>query len=268
MSIKCSNCGLVSFAENQDCRRCGMPIGQAPPGAWYGEPLNPGSIVDPAPSYGGAPVGSAPPQGWTPSSDGYGGAYGGGAGGYGNAGYGAGYGSQQAYGGTHGTYAPPYGQHGGYAPSFGYGAIARPYEMADRGTRLLAAILDTVCLYGPFFVSVMLGVMVGDAAIIGGVLLGIAGLLAVAIVQIVMLCQRGQSIGKRALGIRIVKMDTGENGGGVTNVLLRGFVPGLLGMVPYIGPVFSVVNICFIFAADKRCVHDHIASTVVVRGDP
>ena len=140
--------------------------------------------------------------------------------------------------------------------------------MADRGIRLVAAIIDTLCLYAPFLAAVILGVMAGEAGIIVGVILGLLGMLGVFITQIVMLCQRGQTIGKRVLGIRIVKIDTGENGGGVTNVILRGLVPSLIGFVPYVGPLCSLVNVCFIFAADRRCVHDHIASTVVVRGDP
>ncbi len=273
MSVKCANCGLVSFAENQECRRCGMPLGPAGPGAWHQEPVNPGSVVDAAPFYGGsAASGSGPqdwnsnPQSWPPPSDGQHGNAG-----YGNGGYGGGYGSQ-AYGGTQGTYSPPYGQYGqygGYAPSFGYAGYAMPqHEMADRGIRLVAAIIDSLCLYAPFLAAVFLGVMAGEAGIIVGVILGLLGMLGVFITQVVMLCQRGQTIGKRALGIRIVKIDTGENGGGVTNVILRGLVPSLIGFVPYIGPLFSLVNVCFIFAADRRCVHDHIASTIVVRGDP
>ena len=36
-----------------------------------------------------------------------------------------------------------------------------------------------------------------------------------------LLSRDGQTLGKKALGIRIVKRDTGHNGGFVTNVLLR-----------------------------------------------
>lgn len=275
MSVKCSNCGLVSFADNQDCRRCGMPLAQQAPGGWYPEPQNPGSVVDATPSYGGGPAGSAGAQdwgsnaqGWSTPADGYGNA------GYGNQGYGGGYGSQ-AYGGTQGTYAPPYGQQsqfGGYAPSYGYAGYAVPqYELADRGMRLLAAIIDSIVVYVPAIGFVVLGVAMGkEAPVIAvlGVAAGALYALGIVIAQIVMLCQRGQTIGKRVLGIRIVKVDTGQNGGGVTNVILRSLVPGLIGWIPYIGPVFGLINICFIFAQDRRCIHDHIAGTVVVTGDP
>jgi uncharacterized RDD family membrane protein YckC len=252
-----------------------MPLAPQAPGGWYPEPQNPGSVVDATPSYGGGPAGSAGAQdwgsnaqGWSTPADGYGNA------GYGNQGYGGGYGSQ-AYGGTQGTYAPPYGQqgqYGGYAPSYGYAGYAVPqYELADRGMRLLAAIIDSIVVYVPAIGLIVLGVAMGKEAPVVAVLGVAAGALyalGIVIAQIVMLCQRGQTIGKRVLGIRIVKVDTGQNGGGVTNVILRSLVPGLIGWIPYIGPLFGLINVCFIFAQDRRCIHDHIAGTVVVTGDP
>ena len=85
-------------------------------------------------------------------------------------------------------------------------------------------------------------------------------LLAVLTVQAVLLTRDGQSLGKKALNIRIVVYHTGENGGFVPNVLLRGLVNGLLGFIPFYGPV----DIMFIFRNDRRCIHDLIAGTVVV----
>lgn len=277
MGVKCSNCGLVSFADNQDCRRCGMPLASQAPGGWYPEPQNPGSVVGAPPSYGAGLAGSAGSQnwgsgaqGWPPPSDGYGNAGYGNAG-YGDPGYGGGYGSQ-AYGGTQGTYAPPYGQqgqYGGYAQGYGYSGYAAPhFELADRGTRLLAALLDSIVVYVPTIGLILLGAAAGKGVGVLLVIVGILFALCIVVAQIVMLHQRGQTIGKRVLGIRIVKFDTGQNGGGVTNVILRSLVPGLIGWIPYIGPLFGLINICFIFAGDRRCVHDHIAGTVVVNGDP
>jgi uncharacterized RDD family membrane protein YckC len=275
MSVKCSNCGLVSFDENQDCRRCGASLAYPAPGGWNTQPQNPGSIVDAPPTYGSGPAGNAGAPGWgadppgfAPPPDGYGNPGYGNAG-YGNQGYGGGYGSQ-AYGGTQGTYAPPYGQQGAFGgySQFGYAGYAVQHVLADRGTRLAAALIDSATLYIPMFGLFALAISMRSEASILFVIVGLLYALGILVVQIVMLCQRGQSIGKRALGIRIVKMDNGMNGGGVTNVVLRGLVPGLIGLVPYVGPLFSLVNVCFIFAEDKRCLHDHIASTVVVQGDP
>ena len=58
-------------------------------------------------------------------------------------------------------------------------------------------------------------------------------------------------MGKRALGSRIVKMNTVENGGFVRNVLLRLIANGMIGIIPFYG----LVDILFIFRSDRRCIH-------------
>ena len=94
---------------------------------------------------------------------------------------------------------------------------------------------------------------------VGGVL--VAGLL---ITQIVLLSTQGQSLGKKIMAIRIVGFETGKHGGFLTNVLLRWWVNTLLNVLP----VYGLVDALFIFRDDRRCIHDLIASTVVVKGGP
>jgi len=76
-------------------------------------------------------------------------------------------------------------------------------------------------------------------------------LLIVLMFQMVLLTKDGQTLGKKALGIRIVKMNTGENGGFVPNVLLRLIANGPIGNKPFYG----LVDILFIFRSDRRCIH-------------
>jgi uncharacterized RDD family membrane protein YckC len=87
----------------------------------------------------------------------------------------------------------------------------------------------------------------------------VVAILIVFLCQMVLLIKDGQTLGKKALRIRIVKMDTGENGGFVPNVLLRLIVNGLLGIIP----LYGLVDILFIFRGDRRCIHDMIAGTQV-----
>jgi len=47
-----------------------------------------------------------------------------------------------------------------------------------------------------------------------------------------------------------------------TNVLLRSWVNGLIGLVV---PFYGLVDILFIFGSERRCLHDLIAGTVVVK---
>jgi len=91
---------------------------------------------------------------------------------------------------------------------------------------------------------------------VSGVFIVVA-ILIVFVYQMVLLIKDGQTLGKKALRIRIVKMDTGENGGFVPNVLLRLIVNGLLGIIP----LYSLVDILFIFRGDRPCIHDMIAGT-------
>jgi uncharacterized RDD family membrane protein YckC len=73
----------------------------------------------------------------------------------------------------------------------------------------------------------------------------------------------GQTLGKRVVGTRIVRTDGAR--AGLPRILgLRILAPALLGAVPYAGAVFGLANILFIFREDRRCLHDHIAGTVVV----
>ena len=43
------------------------------------------------------------------------------------------------------------------------------------------------------------------------------------------------------------------------------WVPKVMGAVPYLGMIFHLVDSLFIFREDRRCLHDRIAGTRVVR---
>jgi len=146
-------------------------------------------------------------------------------------------------------------------------------EAADRGTRLAAAFIDGL-VYG------LLGIVAAIAipallasrrngsdstfvAIALVVIMGV-GFIGIFIWNLVWLHRYGQSVGKRALKIRIVRKDTSRAGLGRI-FGLRMLVPAALGYIPIIGPIFGLVNICFIFRDDRRCIHDLMADTVVVK---
>ncbi|HZE87902.1 MAG TPA: RDD family protein, partial [Verrucomicrobiae bacterium] len=73
----------------------------------------------------------------------------------------------------------------------------------------------------------------------------------------------GQTVGKRVVGTRIVMAD-GSRASLGRIVALRMMVPGFIGWIPIAGPLFGIVDTLFIYRADRRCVHDHIAGTVVI----
>jgi uncharacterized RDD family membrane protein YckC len=148
--------------------------------------------------------------------------------------------------------------------------------LASRWARLGSALLDSVV--GCVFVlpGLIMMFMVGgfsgwdkaprSGVFIVGMLLIFVGFVAVIVVQLYLLSTRGQTIGKKLLSIRIVTFDTESNPGFVKAFLLRMFVNGIIGAIPVVGPVYSIVDLCFIFRGDKRCIHDLIAGTKVVKG--
>ena len=77
----------------------------------------------------------------------------------------------------------------------------------------------------------------------------------------------GQTIGKKLLKIRIVREPGHAAAGFVHAWLLRNFVTGFIRAVPWSGFVFTLVDVCFIFRDDRRCLHDLIAGTKVVQAE-
>lgn len=151
-------------------------------------------------------------------------------------------------------------------------------ELASLGKRFGAAVLDGVA--AAVLVGIPYGILmarVGHDAydspaneqtlIWAGAFMGL-GFVVLAVVNIVMLTTRGQSIGKRLMGIRIVTHPDGQKPGFVKAVLLRSFVNSLIGAVPCLGGLYALVDVCFIFQEDRRCIHDQIAGTQVVEGNP
>lgn len=144
-------------------------------------------------------------------------------------------------------------------------------ELASLGQRLGAALLEGVAaLPGAILVGFGVGMMdqqTGEMSSTGSLMMGIGGLylLAMIIYNLVRLSTHGQSIGKKWMKIRISRIEDDSNPGFVKAVLLRGFVNGIIGAIPLLGGIYSLVDICFIFREDRRCIHDLIAGTHVVK---
>jgi uncharacterized RDD family membrane protein YckC len=85
------------------------------------------------------------------------------------------------------------------------------------------------------------------------------------VIQVVLLSVRGQTIAKRLFRIRIVRHRDGSNPGFTRAFLLRSLLPEMIEMIPFLGAVFVIADACFIFRSDRRCLHDWIADTSVVR---
>lgn len=145
--------------------------------------------------------------------------------------------------------------------------------LASRWLRLGAYLLDSII--GCFFVApgfvilVMAGVFTtpdhpNAALLVAGFITAGTGALLLLGIQIYLLVTRGQTLGKKFLAIRIVNFDDEGNPGFVKVFVLRLFVNGLFGAVPFVGLAYTLVDCCFIFRDDQRCIHDLLAGTKVV----
>lgn len=140
-------------------------------------------------------------------------------------------------------------------------------ELAGRGTRLLAVIVDVIVQMALLFVVGFvlpwkvfatdpgLGLMVANG-VLGGVLF--------LVVQGWLLVKRGQTIGKVAIGLRIVRSDGSACSAG--RILgLRYGVGFVIGVIPMINMVYGLIDSLLIFRQSRQCLHDQIADTIVVR---
>lgn len=95
-------------------------------------------------------------------------------------------------------------------------------------------------------------------------------LLLLAACNLYLLATRGQTIGKKLLHIRIVALENDDHPGLMRVFWLRSFLNALIASIPLFGliPVYSIVDVLFIFGGDRRCLHDRLAATRVVQGDP
>ena len=144
-------------------------------------------------------------------------------------------------------------------------------EAAERGTRLVAAILDAIIfgamVYAPFFVAVFgrAATAQTDTANVDTMFVVAGGL---ALVGFVVWCwltisrmrANGQSIAKKFLDIKVVRTDGSPVSLGRL-IGLRTIVNMLLGIIPFYG----IIDPLFIFGESRRCLHDKLADTIVVK---
>lgn len=143
--------------------------------------------------------------------------------------------------------------------------------LADRGVRLVAAIVDGLIYFALIMAVAVLLPMAMEGGGGGGeavaMAVGIAatlGFFAVVGVNIYWLHQFGQTIGKRLLGIKVVRGDGSHCS--VLRVIFARWLPvTLLGAIPLLGYIVSLVDPLMIFRSDYRCLHDLIADTLVVK---
>jgi len=169
-----------------------------------------------------------------------------------------------------------------------------PGSLAERGARLLAASIDELILLGialpalltpiathavrldmpttsapidPLLIdtgqmeSQLLSAMLSGP----GFVITVLALLAWCGITAWLVATNGQTIGKRMVGIKVVRTNGSPASFGRI-FLLRNVVSTLPAFLPFIGLLYQlVIDPIFIFQDSRRCLHDLIADTTVVR---
>ena len=152
------------------------------------------------------------------------------------------------------------------------------FEKATRASRFAAAFIDGLIIGLPFAPSYMfaframahhgrftiLNMCLAMAATGMLFYVGVLIELCIAAVMTVLVHRNGQTIGKKLVGIKVARTD-GSRATLGRIFWLRYFVNTLLTMVPLMGGLYALVDVLMIFGETRRCCHDYIADTIVIR---
>lgn len=142
-------------------------------------------------------------------------------------------------------------------------------ELASRLSRLGAAIIDSIIIMAItlplMYFTGGFEVMQNDGEVSWqyNLMIGGVGIAAFFLINANLLMKQGQTIGKKALEIRIVDLD-GNLPRVKSHLLPRYSAYFIPGYIPIIGSLLSMANVLFIFGKQRRCVHDLIGRTRVV----
>ncbi len=136
---------------------------------------------------------------------------------------------------------------------------------ASRGHRFAAALIDgLIAIIVTVPVIIYIGVdKIQEASFTTLALLFLYGSISTLTLHGYLLYKHGQTIGKNYMHIRIEKPD--GNKASLTTIYFKRMLPmQIVGLIPGFGNVIAaIVNTCFIFGKDRRCLHDYIANTKV-----
>lgn len=145
-------------------------------------------------------------------------------------------------------------------------------ELAGRGERFGAAFLDgiigAVLIGAPLFIGADFEAMAAqdyeNAFTTTGFSLAALGLLLLLVITAYLVHKNGQTIGKKLVGIKVVRADFSR--ASFSRIFwLRNVVNAIPGAIPLVGNFYGLIDHLFIFGERRQCLHDKIASTVVVK---
>lgn len=145
-------------------------------------------------------------------------------------------------------------------------------RLATRWERLFAAIIDALIQSVVAFVPVI--IFFGGWANYAGAVAGapflftagftVFGLVIYLVVNGYFLARDGQTVGKKAMSIKIVRTD-GSKADFARIIGWRQAPIWVAQIIPYLGRLIVIIDVLMIFRESRRCLHDDIADTKVVK---
>lgn len=148
------------------------------------------------------------------------------------------------------------------------------HTLAPRATRLAAYVVDEWVMAGPtwvlFGIAFFAAVEKREQELASVLfLIGATYWVVLSAIQWYRVATSGQTIAKRWLGIKIVRID-GSPAGFVHGVILRNWIYALVGCLifSWIAILFRMIDGLLIFGEEQRCLRDYVASTRVILVEP
>ena len=160
-------------------------------------------------------------------------------------------------------YAPPVAHVEDITPADEVGTLG------GRGARLGAALIDLVVnglvVWALWKLTPLAALVMGGALPVWELLAiqTLGGLAVFALIHGWLLANRGQTVGKMMLNLRIVRSN-GERASLARLLGLRYAVGTAISVLPLIGWLYALVDVLLIFRESRQCLHDNIADTIVV----
>jgi uncharacterized RDD family membrane protein YckC len=155
-----------------------------------------------------------------------------------------------------------------------------PFEKATRLSRLGAVVLDALIFSIPLtpsyfsqfsamahsrpkafnYFAFWAGMVSTGISFYVGMLIVVA----LIVITTVLVYRNGQTIGKKLVGIKVARTD-GSRASLARIFWLRYLLNTMIMYVPFLGALYALVDACMIFCEQRRCCHDYIADTIVIR---
>ena len=141
-------------------------------------------------------------------------------------------------------------------------------ELAGPGARLGARILDEAMIFVVFIAALLALDQTLDSDVGSDVVflvLAAVSLIFVLSYEVVMTALKGQTIGKMATNVKVVRADNGELVGWGKSIGRR-IIPVLLAFIPFIGWILALlVYISLTWDRTRQGWHDKAAGTLVIK---